>query len=62
MGVTGVPSAVVVVGVDVGVEVGVLVLDVLEQPAMARAIAAAAAERNILRVMADHPLKDSGNR
>jgi hypothetical protein len=55
MGVTGVPRAVVVVVVVVEVEdvEGV----VLEQPAMVKTIAAAAAERKSLRFMNDHPRK-----
>jgi hypothetical protein len=54
MGVTGVPSAEVLEELDVVVtalEIGV----VLEQPARANAIAAAAAEMSNLRVMVDHP-------
>jgi hypothetical protein len=55
MGVTGWPREVVdeVPDVPVDVELGV----VLEQPARANTVAAAAAERSNLRVMIDHPRK-----
>jgi hypothetical protein len=55
MGVTGCPSGVGVAGGEVGCVLAVLFE--LEQPAMAKAKAAAAAEKSNLRIMTDHPLK-----